>query len=556
KENTVFYDVPVLTGRCSVCSTTYHGDRERFKHARYDLWNNCYLNSAKYLKVGQSVWVDRIFGQGVINGTYNFHASASAYMQYWNDSALAKGIQFRFSRRHIWQAFVQESIRMVASVNGDELSLPENTNISTVTKLAFQKLGQKGVLPIGLNHSCSACKQPHKADADIVGNDDPAAIVDADENENVPALVGEDAEVSAANTAQARQETQQRREQLDHTMDVDNNLNRKEDVEMIILDGIVMGPTHCSYDGCTEDLKNSRGGAFCWDHERNYGPLCRVKNCNNVKIANTQACQNHQAEWKKYKAEHSRAALGGVRRRLQRPDEHVPWQNYAQRAPRRHDNNDDDDEPPPRTHFFGPSRYYCVETICAPCGVVIAWTKFDKSESPTNILQFISDVYPHEQTRPAYICIDKACRVLRTAITHEERWGHLLETSRFIVDSYHYINHRVSDYLCRKFCNPAPLDGSAPNLVKTVVDKFGNRALARAFNTIACEQLNAWLGGFESILKRMTPGNFDWFLHVILLYHTIQVIQKQERKQLLVQLDEEEEMDEEEKNETVQHWRN
>ena len=243
KDNTVYYQVPVLTGKCTACSTTYHGDRERFKDDRYDKWNDCYLNSAKYLKVGQSVWVDRIFGQGVINGTYNFHASASAYMQYWNDSALAKGIQFRFSRRHIWQAFVQESIRMVASVNGDELSLPENTDISTVTKLAFQKLGQKGVLPIGLNHSCSACKQPHKADADIVGNDDPAAIVDADENENVPALVGEDAEVSAANTAQARQETQRRREQLDHTMDVDDNLNRKEDVEMIILDGIVMGPT-------------------------------------------------------------------------------------------------------------------------------------------------------------------------------------------------------------------------------------------------------------------------------------------------------------------------
>ncbi|KAF8799784.1 hypothetical protein BYT27DRAFT_7119937, partial [Phlegmacium glaucopus] len=46
----------------------------------------------------------------------------------------------------------------------------------------------------------------------------------------------------------------------------------------------------------------------------------------------------------------------------------------------------------------------------------------------------------------------------------------------------------------------------------------------QAFNTQVCEQLNAWLGGFESILKCMTPGNFNWFLHVMLFYHTQCVI--------------------------------
>jgi hypothetical protein len=46
----------------------------------------------------------------------------------------------------------------------------------------------------------------------------------------------------------------------------------------------------------------------------------------------------------------------------------------------------------------------------------------------------------------------------------------------------------------------------------------------------ACEQLNAWLGGFENILKRMTPGNFDWFLHAMLFYHTRHVIERQHTK--------------------------
>ena len=49
-------------------------------------------------------------------------------------------------------------------------------------------------------------------------------------------------------------------------------------------------------------------------------------------------------------------------------------------------------------------------------------------------------------------------------------------------------------------------------------------------NKQACEQLNAWLGGFESILKCMVPANFDWFLHTMLFYHTRYVLKKQNMK--------------------------
>ena len=105
------------------------------------------------------------------------------------------------------------------------------------------------------------------------------------------------------------------------------------------------------------------------------------------------------------------------------------------------------------------------------------------------------------------------------------------ETSRFIVDSYHYTNHRATDELCRTYCNPAPLNGSAPNLVVTATSNDGNSYQKNAFNTQACEQLNAWLGGFESILKRMTPANFNWLLHAMLSYHTVQVLEKQANSQ-------------------------
>jgi hypothetical protein len=71
-----------------------------------------------------------------------------------------------------------------------------------------------------------------------------------------------------------------------------------------------------------------------------------------------------------------------------------------------------------KDNYFVAPRFYCVETICAPCGAVIAWTLFDKAESETSILEFLEAVYPTPDLRPNYVCIDKACRALRTAISN------------------------------------------------------------------------------------------------------------------------------------------
>jgi hypothetical protein len=166
---------------------------------------------------------------------------------------------------------------------------------------------------------------------------------------------------------------------------------------------------------------------------------------------------------------------------LQRPSENHPWQpNRRGENPQRHD--DPNEDPPPPPHYFRAGRFYCVETICAPCDVVIAWTKFGKVESPTNILNFLGRVYQTEDSRPDYICIDKGCQVLATSVSNGS-WQIWKKTTRIIVDAYHYINHQVSDYLCRKYCNPSPGNGTAPNLVIMAYDKEGNPYIKRAFNT-------------------------------------------------------------------------
>ena len=95
--------------------------------------------------------------------------------------------------------------------------------------------------------------------------------------------------------------------------------------------------------------------------------------------------------------------------------------------------------------------------------------------------EFLDRVYPNASSRPDYICIDKGCVLLRHAVT-SGRWNVWKDTTHFIVDSYHYINHRTTDYVCRKWCNPAPLNGSAPNLVVVENDKFGQPHFKQAFN--------------------------------------------------------------------------
>ncbi|KAF8876467.1 hypothetical protein BD779DRAFT_1412368, partial [Infundibulicybe gibba] len=419
KGSTIYQSVYVLSGKCSKCDSIYYADHQRAKGSRGFV--KTYLNSAQYLKIGQTTWVDRIFSNAVISGIYSFHASAAAYTEYWNHSFGDMDSQSRawVTRRQIWQAFVQESIRSIGSVSKINLELGDQLSIDEVTLEAFSILGQKGQIRPAHGHECAECTQPYKAQSEFIAQQDPAATVE-DEIQHVPVLKS-----GSSILAESPEDNMD----VDADMDVDYAAVKM--VTWIIL--VVVHFVHTII--------------FTMVH----AVVCMA----------AKAKESIQL----------------------------------------------------RHNYFGPSRFYCVETICAPCGVVIAWTKFDKAESPTNILQFLEDVYPTEESRPAYICIDKACLVLRTSIANKS-WEMWSRTSRFIVDSYHYINHRATDYLCRKWCNPAPLDGSAPNLVVVATDNNGKPYYQRAFNTQASEQLNSWVGGFESILRRMTPGNFNWFLHV------------------------------------------
>ena len=188
---TVHDEVPILTGQCPLCDTRYSADRERFLDPNDNItWKRLYTNNARYLKVGQNLWVDRSFSKAVMNGMFSFHASSQAYTQFWNNSYGSTSTTI--TTRQVWQAFTQESIRTIAAESSRSIELIDNLPIAEVTEKAYDILGHNGSINAATHHSCSECTHAYKQ-----------SINPTADNMNIDAA----------------------------------------DVKMAVLDGIVMGPT-------------------------------------------------------------------------------------------------------------------------------------------------------------------------------------------------------------------------------------------------------------------------------------------------------------------------
>ena len=226
KGNKIYKNVVVLSGRCSKCETLYYADYESLDR-NTDNPQRVYLNSAKYLKVGHSVWVNRVISSTVVNAMYSFHASAAAYTEFWNNiyACLNPESTSLISHWIIWQAFVQESVRDISLASQQHLTLSDKLSINEVTQEAFNHKGNHGLISVANGHECSECTQPY------------------------------------------------RRSQHDP---IDQIEEGQASVKMVVVDGIVMGPTYCAYSGCTSNLINARGGSFCPFHETQHGAKCRV----------------------------------------------------------------------------------------------------------------------------------------------------------------------------------------------------------------------------------------------------------------------------------------
>ena len=209
----------------------------------------------------------------------------------------------------------------------------------------------------------------------------------------MPALVGEGAEFAVQDAAQARLNAQlaaQARSNADDAMDVDESSQSSssaEDIDansqnsssseeaspvtLVVMDGVVIGPTHCAFDNCIKELQNARGGVFCAQHEITHGNLCCIHDCDKPKVAPTYTCAIHQNCWCQYAIRYGWQSLLGICQLIRRSEEeHVDWLPQRNQQVQPHD--EDAGSQSRKDNYFVPPCFYCVETICAPCGAIHA----------------------------------------------------------------------------------------------------------------------------------------------------------------------------------------
>ncbi|EJD32881.1 hypothetical protein AURDEDRAFT_77399, partial [Auricularia subglabra TFB-10046 SS5] len=81
-----------------------------------------------------------------------------------------------------------------------------------------------------------------------------------------------------------------------------------------VIDGIVMGPCHCTFDDCIEPLLDAAKGVCCKEHHELYAHLCHVKGCSERIVKDTRACAGHQREWRQHQERFARQSVLGMRR--------------------------------------------------------------------------------------------------------------------------------------------------------------------------------------------------------------------------------------------------
>ena len=74
----------------------------------------------------------------------------------------------------------------------------------------------------------------------------------------------------------AVQDAAQARLNAETAMDIDRSPSPDEETpfKLVVLDGVLMGPTHCAYENCGQDLAQAQKGIFCVQHEILCGNLC------------------------------------------------------------------------------------------------------------------------------------------------------------------------------------------------------------------------------------------------------------------------------------------
>ncbi|KAJ7470610.1 hypothetical protein FB451DRAFT_1254290 [Mycena latifolia] len=510
----------LLVAHCATCKADYYPDRiTRVGEGRHRAEVLEY--EPEFIRVSKhGVWVHRKIAVAQEKALHRFHSGWSNFADWVNDSTNDINVQFTY--RQSQRLFLEHFARrlLVAHEKADSFACEAHAS----SKLLAEKVREA----IGINGDCTHVKRYRSdlegegailaGDADVAGSEAaPAEPID-------PAVVQEQPLPALMPQLLAQQEAPPEGSPRGYT-------------RLAVMDGKTLKHRKCALDDCRGPLVNYKNGRFCETHL----PMrlqCGIIPCGRpVHSTGALTCnQQSHIDWhKQYEDRFHRLSFPGVQRVIRRQagiDAEGAGITPQGRGPSLQVQLQALGEIPGEqvVHTFKAKSIYCLQTVQWACSVPIGWGKCFRAESTPQVLSILNKIWEDEpELRPSFMVYDKACDLLRHIVTQDphDLW---LKTTKFIVDAWHYIGHRANDILCRTRCNPAPTDGSQPDLVLTEVDDNGVVHQTRAFNTETAEQLNSWLNGFESQLRQMTDVNYDFFVHVLMMIFAEQVEKKVETK--------------------------
>lgn len=129
-------------------------------------------------------------------------------------------------------------------------------------------------------------------------------------------------------------------------------------------------------------------------------------------------------------------------------------------------------------------------------------------------------LFPTKASLPGVLWHDNNCRI-RSMLENDEdpHLKHYFDNCALPVDVFHFKSkHKESDTECNANCNPA--------IWPELQTSDGNWR----FNSSAAEQANAWIGGYQSIVREMQADRYEFFLDEMIRRRNKNLIKDLRRK--------------------------
>ncbi|KAJ6477754.1 hypothetical protein C8R45DRAFT_833555 [Mycena sanguinolenta] len=489
----------LITAHCSSCGADVYPDCITFRDVQ-NRRRQKLESSPTYIRVSKAgIWVHRqvaVLQESALN---RFHAGWSNFADSLNDVTGTHQRKFTYRQsQRLWAEHFSRRL-LVFHDRIHTFSCKAHPSTSSLSEAVRSAIGVNGgVLPCAMAHGCTECTHIKRFRSDLVAEG---------------AMFGQDSEV--AGIARDRHHINDPvAAQLEAPQQHDSppdGLPRGY-IRLAVMDGKNIPHQKCALHVCERPLVNYRNGRFCEVHLE-LAEKCGIVSCGQpVREVGALTCDNqtHMEWYRQYKNRFTRLSFPGVQRVIRRQQERGVATPSARTL--RVELIPLGDLPGNEVvHTFKAGSTYCLQTIQWACGHPIGWGKCYRSESSSQVLSIINRTWAdYPAAKPSFIAYDDACSLLRHIVTQDSHdpW---LQSTKFIVDAWHYIGHLATDALCRLWCNPQPTNGSQPDLIRVEVDINGSAHQTRAFNTETAEQLNSWLNGFESQLRHMSATNYDFF---------------------------------------------